>query len=73
MILKFVRQRNLKESRELRNIYMELKEMVHKLSAVEQAHPTAEHFCKVINQAISELDGVAQILDVEIMELKNLR
>jgi hypothetical protein len=39
---------------------------------LEECHPTAEHFRKVIDRAVAELDAVAHILDFEINELKNL-
>ncbi|MBU4305053.1 MAG: PilZ domain-containing protein [Candidatus Omnitrophica bacterium] len=71
LIMRFIRRRNLKEAEELRKMYLELKTMVAHLVAVEESHPTAEHFRKVINGAIQELDDVAVILECEINELKN--
>ncbi|MBI4844983.1 MAG: PilZ domain-containing protein [Candidatus Omnitrophica bacterium] len=70
LIMKFVRQQNLKEAKELRGMYFELKEMVAQLTAVVQGHPTAKHFHQVINKAMVELDEVTFILDREINELK---
>ena len=46
--------------------------MAARLVEVEECHPTAEHFRKVIERAVEELDTVAHILDFEINELKNL-
>ncbi|MBU1087883.1 MAG: PilZ domain-containing protein [Candidatus Omnitrophica bacterium] len=70
LILRFIRQRNVKESEELREMYYELKRTIAKLEALEESHPTAEHFCKVITQAITELDDVVNSLDHEITEIK---
>lgn len=71
-LLKYIRSKNLKEARELKKIYLTLKDMAARLVEVEECHPTAEHFRKVIDRAIEELDAVAHILDFEINELKNL-
>ncbi|MBU1044105.1 MAG: PilZ domain-containing protein [Candidatus Omnitrophica bacterium] len=70
LILRFISQRNVKESEELRDMYYELKKTIIKLEALEDSHPTAEHFCKVITQAIKELDEVVNSLDQEITEIK---
>ncbi|MFH1061418.1 MAG: PilZ domain-containing protein [Candidatus Omnitrophota bacterium] len=70
LILSFIRQRNVKEAEELRDMYYELKRTISELETLEESHPTAEHFCKVITQAIMELDGVANSLDQEITEIK---
>ena len=72
LIMQFIRRRNLKEAEELHKMYLELKTMVAHLVAVEESHPTAEHFHKVINGAIQELDDVAVMLGCEINELKDL-
>ena len=72
LILKFVKQRNLNEARELREMFRELKKMVEDLTILEEAHLKAENFRRVLNQAIEELESVACILDVEIEELKHL-
>ncbi|MCP4650934.1 MAG: PilZ domain-containing protein [PVC group bacterium] len=71
-ILQFIRQKNLKEAKELKRLYLQLKEMAGRLVELEECHPTAEHFRKVISGAIMELDAAAHILDYEINELKNL-
>ncbi|MCG2711338.1 MAG: PilZ domain-containing protein [Candidatus Omnitrophica bacterium] len=72
MIVKFVKQRNLSEAREIREMFRGLKKMVDDLTSLEEAHLKAEHFRRVLNQAIEELESVACILDVEIEELKHL-
>jgi len=72
LILQYVHQKNLKEAKQLKKIYLGLKEMEAKLVELEESHPTAEHFRKVIVRAIGDLDAVAHILDYEINELKNL-
>ena len=71
-ILQYVRQKNLKEAKELKKMYLDLKQMAANLVELEESHPTAEHFRKVIERAIGDLDVVAHILDYEINELKNL-
>jgi hypothetical protein len=72
LILKFLKQRNFSEAKELRGMFHNLKKMVDELMILEEAHPTSENFIKVLNRAIEELDAVARILDSEIDELKNL-
>lgn len=72
LILKFVKQRNIAQAKEIRQIYFELKEMIVQLIIFEESHPKAEHFRKVINTAVEELDTVAHILECEINELANL-
>ena len=57
---------------ELKRLYLQLKEMSARLVELEECHPTAEHFRKVISNAIAELDAAAHILDYEINELKHL-
>lgn len=49
-----------------------MKQMAARLIEVEECHPTAEHFRRVIDRAVEELDAVAHILDFEINELKTL-
>ena len=71
-LLQFIHLKNLKEAKELKKMYLRLKEMAAHLVEVEESHPTAEHFRKVITRAIDELDSAAHILDYEINELKNL-
>jgi hypothetical protein len=72
ILKEYIHKKNLKEAKELKKIYLRLKEMAARLVEVEECHPTAEHFRKVINKAIVELDSAAHILDFEINELKNL-
>ncbi|MFH1093040.1 MAG: PilZ domain-containing protein [Candidatus Omnitrophota bacterium] len=72
LILKFIRQRNLSEAREIREMFFQLKKMVVDLTSLEEAHIKAENFRRVLNQAIDELESVACILDAEIEELKHL-
>ena len=72
LILKFLKQRNLSEARELREMFRVLKKMVADLTSLEEAHLKAENFRKVLNNAIGELEAVASILDAEIDELKHL-
>ena len=72
-LLKFIHNKNIKEAQELKRIYLKLKEMAGRLVEVEECHPTAEHFRKVIDHAVEELDTVAHILDFEINELKGLQ
>lgn len=70
LILRFIRQRNIKESEELRDMYNELKQTIAYLEALEESHPGAEHFCQVISHAILELDDVANTLDYEITQIR---
>ncbi len=72
LLLQYIHNKNLKEAKELKKIYLKLKDMAARLVEVEECHPTAEHFRKVIDRAIEELDVVAHILDFEINELKAL-
>lgn len=72
LILKFVKQRNANEAKELKAMFHSLKRMVDDLSILEEAHLKAENFIKVLDQAIGELESVASILDAEIEELKHL-
>ncbi len=72
-LLTYINKKNIKEAKELKKIYLKLKQMAARLVEVEECHPTAEHFRRVIERAIEELDSVAHILDFEINELKNLR
>ena len=73
LLEKYIQSKNLKEAKELKKIYLKLKQMAARLVEVEECHPTAEHFRKVIERAIDELDNVAHILDFEINEPKNLK
>lgn len=72
LILKFLKQRNLGEARELREMFRKLKKMVDDLAQLEEAHIKAVNFRRVLDQAIDDLDSVACILDAEIEELKHL-
>jgi hypothetical protein len=72
-ILRFVRQRNIRDARELQKIYRELNAMMETLTTMEECHPTAEHFRAVIEKAIQELDSVAHLLECEITELERLK
>ncbi len=72
LILKFLKQKNLSEAKELREMFRALKKMVAELTSLEEAHLKAENFRRVLNHAISELESVAFILDSEIDELKHL-
>lgn len=72
ILLKYIHKKNIKEAKELKRIYLQLKQMAARLVEVEECHPTAEHFRRVIERAVEELDTVAHILDFEINELKNL-
>jgi hypothetical protein len=72
LILKFIKQRNLDEARELREMFHDLKRMVDDLTSLEEAHIKANNFRKVLMGAIEELESVACILDAEIEELKHL-
>lgn len=72
LLLQFIHQKNIKEAKELKKMYLELKEMAARLVELEECHPTAEHFRKIIYRAIAELEEVAHILDHEISEIKNL-
>ena len=72
LLSKYIHKKNIKEAKELKKIYLKLKQMAARLVEVEECHPTAEHFRKVIERAVEELDTVAHILDFEINELKNL-
>ncbi len=72
LLSKYIHKKNIKEAKELKRIYLQLKQMAARLIEVEECHPTAEHFRKVVDRAVEELDAVAHILDFEINELKNL-
>lgn len=63
---------NFRDAHELKNMYIELKNMASRLVELEERHSTATHFKKVINNAISEIDDVAHILDREINEVKRM-
>lgn len=63
---------NFRDARKLKNIYLRLKNMASDLVELEERHSSAIHFKKVIDNAISEIDDVAHILDREIDEIKKM-
>ena len=64
--------RNYRHAIKLKKMYMQLKEMAARLYDLEQAHMQAEHFRKVIDHAINEIDKIAHVLDKEVWEVKSL-
>jgi Tfp pilus assembly protein PilZ len=64
--------RNYRDALELKKMYMQLKEMAARLYDLERSHMQAEHFRKVVDHAINEIDNVAHILDKEVWEIKRL-
>ncbi|MBN1871862.1 MAG: PilZ domain-containing protein [Candidatus Omnitrophica bacterium] len=63
---------NYRDAKKLKDMYAKLKSMASNLVELEERHLSASHFKKVINNAISEIDDVAHMLDREIDEVKNL-
>jgi Tfp pilus assembly protein PilZ len=63
---------NYRHALELKNMYAQLKEMAARLYELERQHMQAEHFKKVIDHAITEIDSIAHILDREVWEIKRL-
>jgi Tfp pilus assembly protein PilZ len=63
---------NFRDARELKNMYIKLKNMASRLVELEEHHSSATHFKKVIDNAINEIDDVAHILDREINEIKKM-
>lgn len=63
---------NFRDARELKNMYIKLKNMAWRLVELEERYASATHFKKVIDNAIKEIDEVAHILDREINEIKNM-
>lgn len=63
---------NFHDANELKNMYIDLKNMASRLIELEERHPSATHFKKVLDNAISEIDEVAHILDREINEIKKM-
>ena len=55
LILKFLRQRNSSEAKELREMFRNLKKMVDDLAQLEEAHLKAVNFRRVLDQAIEDL------------------
>jgi len=72
-IVRFVRQRNIRDARELQKMFRELNDMMQTLTLMEESHVAAEHFRNVIKKAIQELDEVAHLLENEITELEHLK
>jgi len=60
------------EARELKQMYLSLKEMAGRLIELEDKHPKAKHFKTVIDSAVKEIDDVAHLLDREAWEIKQL-
>lgn len=64
--------RNYRHALELKRMYLQLKEMAGRLYELEQSHVHAEHFRRVIDSAIKQIDHIAHILDREVWEVKSL-
>jgi Tfp pilus assembly protein PilZ len=64
--------RNYRHALRLKKMYNQLKDMGARLYELEQSHIQAEHFRKVIEHAINEIDNIAHILDKEVWEVKSL-
>jgi len=64
--------RNYRHAVELKKMYAQLKEMAARLYDMEQAHPQAEHFRRVVDRSIKEIDNIAHVLDREVWEVKSL-
>jgi Tfp pilus assembly protein PilZ len=64
--------RNYRDALKLKEMYMQLKNMGAQLYELEQSHAHAEHFRKVIEHAILQIDDIAHILDREVWEIKSL-
>lgn len=58
-----------KEAKELKEMYLRLKEMAARLVELEELHPKARHFRGIIDHAISEMDNVAHLIDQEVGEV----
>ncbi|NQT90340.1 MAG: hypothetical protein HQ558_03705, partial [Candidatus Omnitrophica bacterium] len=63
---------NYRHALELKKMYLELKGMAGRLYDIEQSYEHAEHFKKVIESSIAEIDHIAHILDREVWEVKTL-
>lgn len=74
MLKDFLREkfRNYRHALELKRMYMRLKEMAARLYELEQSHAHAEHFRKIIDSAIKQIDHIAHLLDKEVWEVKSL-
>lgn len=64
--------RNFRDAIELKNMYIKLKGMASRLVELEERHTSAIHFKRVVDNAISEIDDVAHILDKEINAVKKM-
>ena len=64
--------RNYRHAVKLKEMYIQLKDMGARLYEMEQSHMHAQHFRKVIEHAIHEIDNIAHILDKEVWEVKSL-
>jgi len=63
---------NFRDALELKKMYLKLKDMASRLVELEERHSSAPHFKYVIEGAITEINGIAHLLDKEINEVKNL-
>jgi len=63
---------NLRDAVKLKKMYLQLKNMASDLVVMEEKHASAVHFKSVLDNAISEIDTIAHILDKEINEIKKL-
>ena len=63
---------NYKHAMELRDMYLGLKSMGARLSELQEYHPDAENFRKVVDTAILQMDNLAHLLNKEIWEVKEL-
>lgn len=66
------RLKNYKDAKEMKSMYFKLKDMAAKLVTLEEAHPTASKFKKIIDKAVSEIDDAAHTIDREIIEIKKI-
>jgi Tfp pilus assembly protein PilZ len=64
--------RNYRHAQKLKKMYLQLKEMGARLYELEESHKHAEHFRKVIEHAIHQIDDIAHVLDKEVWEVKSL-
>ncbi|MFH1867671.1 MAG: PilZ domain-containing protein [Candidatus Omnitrophota bacterium] len=64
--------RNYHHALELKNMYIQLKNMGGRLYELEELHPHAENFKKAIDNAIKEIDQIAHVIDREVWEVKSL-
>lgn len=63
---------NFRDARELKNMYIKLKNMASRLVELEERHLSATRFKKALNNAINEIDDIAHLLDREINEIKKM-